>query len=139
MPNGTELSRAEFLFLDRAMENIDAAVQSFAARVHGGITREYHSYPCRRIESRDVHGLSKAIIISPVTVGAGATKSDPQYLLSIWVNGETKNGFVWWAKEIRRFTIGQMESAGISRSFDDAWDQLSPLGLEFLVINGTKR
>jgi hypothetical protein len=136
MPNGTELSHDEFVFLNRALENIDAIVTPFAAELKGGVTSEYHGYPCRRIELREAAGINKMITISPITSGGGASKCEPHYGLVIWVSRDTDEARIWWAEEVARFSLAQMTPIITLPALVRAWEQLKPIGLEFLNANG---
>jgi hypothetical protein len=49
MPNGDDLTRERYLFLDLAMQNIDGVLTPFAASIRGGITYNVHGLPRSKV------------------------------------------------------------------------------------------
>jgi hypothetical protein len=127
MPNGSELTEAEFKELEQPLRRIDALVERFADQVGGVVERNYHGSPSRNVIHSSPDGTKRKIQVSPF--GEGPNRG---YVIAAMAWKDTAAGRVSWHKTIASFEEIPAKENDVWAVLEAAWEALATVGPEDL-------
>lgn len=126
MPNGSDLTEAQFQRLEAPLRRIDATVERFAAHIGGRVERNYHGQPSRSILLDTQDRITRKLQISPCLLSSkrSGERGDYRYLFSVmaWKDGPT--GRLFWSKTTAKLRAIPREQSKLQVILASSWQQV---------------